>query len=69
MGLVRDTTLRSDADIRATLALPLLGEVPVIQTLMERRRRRTRVITLSFATTTLVIAAVFLVWKFSLIAI
>ena len=65
----RDTTLRSDADIRATLALPLLGEVPIIQTLMERRRRRAKVITLSFATTTLVVAAVFLVWKFSLIAI
>ena len=65
----RDTTLRSDADIRATLALPLLGELPVIQTLSERRRRRARVLTFSFATTSLVIAAVFLVWKFSLIAI
>ncbi len=65
----RDTTLRSDADVRAALALPLLGEVPVIQTLSERRRRRARVVTLSFATTSLVIAAVFLVWKFSLIAI
>ena len=65
----RDTTLRSDADIRATLALPLLGEVPVIQTISERRRRRARFITLSFATTSLVVAAVFLVWKFSLIAI
>jgi polysaccharide chain length determinant protein (PEP-CTERM system associated) len=65
----RDTTLRSDADIRATIALPLLGELPVIQTLSERRRRRTRVLTVSFATTSLVIAAVFLVWKFSLIAI
>ena len=65
----RDTTLRSDADIRAALALPLLGELPVIQTLSERRRRRARVLTVSFATTSLVIAAVFLVWKFSLIAI
>jgi polysaccharide chain length determinant protein (PEP-CTERM system associated) len=65
----RDTTLRSDADVRATLALPLLGELPVIQTLVERRRRRTKVLTVSFATTSLVIAAVFLVWKFSLIAI
>ena len=65
----RDTTLRSDADVRAALALPLLGEVPVIQTLSERRRRRARVVTLSFATTSLVIAAAFLVWKFSLIAI
>lgn len=65
----RDTTLRSDADIRAALALPLLGELPVIQTLVERRRRRARVLTVSFATTSLVIAAVFLVWKFSLIAI
>ena len=65
----RDTSLRSEADIRAALALPLLGEVPVIRTVLERRRKRTQVITLSFATGTLVIAAVLIVWKFSLLAI
>jgi polysaccharide chain length determinant protein (PEP-CTERM system associated) len=65
----RDTSLRSEADIRAALALPLLGEVPVIRTVRERRRKRTRVITLSFATGTIVIAAVLIVWKFSLLPI
>jgi polysaccharide chain length determinant protein (PEP-CTERM system associated) len=64
----RDTSLRSDADIRAALGLPLLGEVPVIQTVVERRRRRTKVLALSFATGTLVVAAVFLAWRFSMIA-
>jgi uncharacterized protein involved in exopolysaccharide biosynthesis len=64
----RDTSLRSDADITATLALPLLAEVPVIQTPVERRRRRARMVALSFATGTLVLVVALLVWRFSLIA-
>jgi polysaccharide chain length determinant protein (PEP-CTERM system associated) len=66
----RDRSLRSDADVRAALGLPLLGEIPVLQTVYERRRRRVRLIALSFATSTLVVmVAAFLAWRFQILAI
>jgi polysaccharide chain length determinant protein (PEP-CTERM system associated) len=65
----RDRSLRCHADVRAALDLPVLGEIPVLQTVVEWRRRRTRRIALSLATCTLVLAAAVLVaWRFSTLA-
>ena len=52
----RDTTLRSEADIVATLQLPLLVLVPDIHTKSERRWRRFRVAVWSVGATTLFVA-------------
>ena len=65
----RDTTLRSEADIVATLQLPLLVLVPDIHTKSERRWRRFRVAVWSVGATTLFVLAVFLAWKYGAIEI
>ncbi len=65
----RDTTLRSEADIVATLQLPLLVLVPDIHTKSERRWRRFRVTVWSVGATTLFVVAVFLAWKYGAIEI
>ena len=65
----RDTSLRSDADVSAALALPLLVMVPDINTPSERRWRRVRLTALSLGATTLVVVGAFLAWKFGAIAI
>jgi len=65
----RDTTLRSEADILATLQLPLLVLVPDIHTKSERRWRRFRVAVWSVGATTLLVLAVFLAWKYGAIEI
>lgn len=61
----RDTTLKSDEDVVAALALPVLALVPVIRTAAERRqqRRRQLVSLTSVATLVVSIVTMFVIWK------
>lgn len=65
----RDTSLRSETDITATLQLPMLAAVPVIRTARERRRRRVRLIALSVTGSALALVVAVLMWKLSGIAV
>ncbi|WP_291990620.1 hypothetical protein [Luteitalea sp.] len=63
----RDTTFRSDADIIAALALPVVAVVPTLLTSSERRRNRRRRWMLSTSgLAALVVGGAVLYWKFGL---
>jgi polysaccharide chain length determinant protein (PEP-CTERM system associated) len=63
----RDTTFRSDADIIAALALPVVAVVPTLLTSSERRMNRRRRWMLSTSgLAVLVVAGAVLYWKFGL---
>jgi polysaccharide chain length determinant protein (PEP-CTERM system associated) len=62
----RDTTLKTDDDVLAALALPVLALVPVIRSEAERRHQRRSKFLLSLASVaTLLVSAVamFVIWK------
>jgi len=62
----RDTTLKTDEDVLAALALPVLALVPMLTTAAERyRRRRNRIVlsVTSAATLLISVAAILLFWK------
>lgn len=61
----RDTSLRSETDVSATLQVPLLAVVPEIWTGSERRRQRRRLIAMSLTVSTLALMVALLMWKFS----
>jgi uncharacterized membrane protein len=63
----RDTTFRSDADIIAALALPVVAVVPTLLTSSERRvNRRRRWMLSTSGLAVLVVAGAVLYWKFGL---
>jgi uncharacterized protein involved in exopolysaccharide biosynthesis len=59
----RDTSLRSEADVIAALNLPLLGLVPNIETVSDRRWRHARLAAVSLGATALLVVTVFVVWR------
>jgi protein tyrosine kinase modulator len=61
----RDTTLKTDDDVVAALALPVLALVPVMQSAADLRRRRRRILVsiASAATAALSVAGLLAIWK------
>lgn len=62
----RDTSLKNDADVFASLSLPVLALVPVMQSAAERRRLRRRKVILSLGSAATMVAVgvvAFVVWK------
>ena len=65
----RDKSLRTEEDVIAALALPVLALVPTMITKLERERnRRMRLLVASSGAGALLLSAVVLVWKFQTIA-
>jgi polysaccharide chain length determinant protein (PEP-CTERM system associated) len=59
----RDRSLRSEGDVFATLALPVVAVIPIMPTRDERRRRRRLALTLASATVVLVALAAGVGWR------
>jgi polysaccharide chain length determinant protein (PEP-CTERM system associated) len=60
----RDTTLRSEGDVLAALALPVVALVPTMMTVYDRRRRRKRRMLMASTTLVAVVLSVAaLLWK------
>ncbi len=65
----RDKSLRTEEDVVAALALPVLALVPTMITKLERQRnRRKRLVIASSGAGALVLSAAVLMWKFQAIA-
>lgn len=59
----RDRSLRTDADVMAVLALPVLASIPVITTSAERMRRRQQRLLMSATGAALLLVGGIVVWK------
>jgi hypothetical protein len=64
----RDSTFRTDDEVVAVLALPVLAMIPAMQTTAEKRHaRRQKIRFVAVSAATLVIAVAVIAWRFNLV--